>query len=300
MGWRMDGPPVTASPDIPNVFCTPQASLAFSKPQTHPRAGLSQEQAWAHGMPLGSKETNLWLSHIETWRKGLFPLLGHSSHRDLLGEEKQDDTRLFSPENPSPAAKGKEQELLQKAGIAQGCFHNGIAQVSHLLSTFCTMGQVERVKNNVPKKSLTAPKPMRQNLQKSEECDRQTCFSKAERSKTAAMLTFASRLDTSVNISEAGSHQQQRLVQPACRLKQTLLHQITLKMPSTFSSDPEIQFKNDPMVILMKAEIPCVQGEKWEDTWTRWANPNKSYFICILIKGWALKLSWSVILNFPN
>lgn len=141
----------------PNVLCTPQAPLAFSKPQTHPRAGSSQEQAWAHGMPLGSKETNPWLSlqsYIETWRKGLFPLLGHSSHRDLLGEEKQDDTRPSSPENPSPAAQGKEQELLQKAGIAQGCFHNGIAQVSHLLSTFCTMGQVERVKNNVPKNHL--------------------------------------------------------------------------------------------------------------------------------------------------
>lgn len=135
---------------------------------------------------------------------------------------------------------------------------------------------------------------------KSEACDPQTCFSKAERSETAAMLTFASRLDTSVNISEVGSHQQQRLVQPACRLKQTFLHQITLKIPSTFPSDPEIQFKNDPMVILMKAEIPCVQGEKWEDTCTRWANPNKSYFICIPIKGWALKLSWSVIKSFPN
>lgn len=84
----------------------------------------------------------------------------------------------------------------------------------------------------------------------------------SERSATAAMLTFASRLDTSVNISETGSHQQQRLVQPVCRLKQAFLHQITLMAFSRFSSDPESQFKTDPMVILMKAEIPCVQGRK--------------------------------------
>lgn len=131
---------------------SPSASHWHTPRHTCPRNRPEHMRCWC-----ALRKINIRLSlqsHIETWRKGLLPLPGYSSHTDLLVKDKQDDPQLSSPEDPSPAVQGKEQELLQKAGIAQGCSIMSLLRSPICSHLFCTTGQVERVKSIVPKNHL--------------------------------------------------------------------------------------------------------------------------------------------------
>lgn len=145
---------------------------------------------------------------------------------------------------------------------------------------------------------------MHHNLQRAKHVIHKPALKCSEKSKTAALLTFASWFDTSVNISAAGSHQEQLLVQPACRPRQTLPYQTTLVAFSRFFGSGFWIRRKWPYYHCKESWDFLRAEEKVRSPIDPWANPNKSHFICTFIKGLEkaayLNLSWGETNRLAN